>query len=178
MDAQRVAALYRLGVISSEEIKGYASACLEAGRWSPAIDDIVSAAQPIMSEVGPALEVVLAEEGVEIPDTEEAIWVVLRGYLDEIASGAVPPRAGMQRVISDVYDAADLHERTKEYVGDSHGLERLIGSFYGYDDLEERPTEVSVDGLYGEAAIEALGRHIVQLAQDWLRNHGADVEQR
>ena len=171
MDPQRVAAQYRLGVISSDEIKDFASACLDAGQWSAAIDDIVTSAQPIMSDVGPALEQILAEQGVEVPDSEAAIWALLRFYLGDIASGAVPPRAGMQRVMEDVYYAADLYERTDKYVGDSHGLEKLIGNYYAYDDLEERPNEVSCDGLYGQAAIDALGKHIVEQARDWVEQH-------
>ena len=150
----------------------FAAACLDAGQWSSAIDDIVTSPQPIISEVGPALEQVLADQGVGIPDAEAAIWALLRFCLGDIASGAVPPRAGLQRVMEDVYYAADLSERTDKYVGDSHELEKLIGYYYAYEDLEGRPTEVSCDGLYGQAAIDALGRHIVESSRDWMRRHG------
>jgi hypothetical protein len=174
MDAKRVAARYRLGVLSNEEIKDYALTSLERGRWSPAIDDIVSATHPIRSEVGPALETLLAEQGVEIPDTEEAVWVVLRGHLGDIASGAIPPKVGMERVMSEVCDPAGLHARTRRFLGDSHGLEHLIGAFYAYDDLLERPSEVSMGGRFGEAAFDAWGRQVIDLARDWLLRHGSD----
>ena len=48
-------------------------------------------------------------------------------------------------------------------------------SFYFYDDLEARPGEVSFEGLYGEDAMKALDRAVVDSAREWRIRHGACV---
>ncbi len=44
---------------------------------------------------------------------------------------------------------ANIYEKTKDVVGDSHGLETLIGAYYQYDDLNEQLSRECESGKRG-----------------------------
>jgi hypothetical protein len=92
--------------------------------------------------------------------------------LQAIASGDLPPRQGMYRVVNELYHPHISKQPAREYVGDQRGLQHLVGAFYAYDELYERPTEVSFEGFYGPAAVPAFDRHVKQLANEWLQQNG------
>lgn len=173
LDWVRIAARYRLGLMTSQDIKDTAIALARAGHWSSAIDDIYSSPNPIMSDVGPAFETILRDEGVELAEEEEARVILLREYLADIADGTVPPRLGMDRIMLEIYDPLHDERESILYVGEALGIEHLVGDYYSYDELDERPDEVSCDGHFGEAAIKALDAHIVETAKSWLQKNKA-----
>jgi hypothetical protein len=159
------AARYRLGKASPESLRSLAEALLAEGH-----DEAVKLAiveEPTMADVGPLFEEMCAELGQPIPSVPEAVDIVIRATLQAIADGSVDPEPGVKELV-DVY--AFLREQASPggYVGESHGIEGLVAARWGYDDLRERPTELSIDGKYGEAAIPLLDADVRRLANEWL----------
>jgi len=166
------AARYVMGTLPSWELPKIADAVLDQGFYSPAIGELATTRHPVMADAGPLFERALQELHTELPAPEDAVWILLRHHIGRIAAGDVAPRDGL-RVVLDLYNRADLYNKSREYVGDSHGIQQLIGYFWGYDDLDERPREVSFDGRYGADAFQALDQEVVRLAHQWLGEHGA-----
>jgi hypothetical protein len=134
-----------MGTLPSWELREIADAVLDQGFYSPVIGELATMRHPVMANAGPLFERALQELHTEMPSREDAVWILLRHHIGRIASRDVSPREGLRFVV-DVYYLTDLYDKSREYVGDSHGIQQLIGYFWGYDDLEERPREVSFDG--------------------------------
>ena len=76
--------------------------------------------------------------------------------------------------MDDVYSrhlAADTNAGTDYYVGESADLQSFIGAYWDYDELRTRPTEISLDGKFGEEAIALHDQRVKVLARDWLNRH-------
>ncbi len=165
------AARYVLGSIPSEELKRAADQALDAGIVSPSLSELACIIHPIMSETGPLFEAMLGGLSIQLPSKEEAIWIVLRHWLTEISQGRLDPMDGMARVISEVYDQANLHERTKNYVGDSHDLQGLIGNYIAVDDGDI--ARIASYGSHDETELLNETRtNMVRQAKEWLAKHG------
>jgi hypothetical protein len=121
-----------------------------------------------ISEAGPVFERLCTELGQPIPPLDRAIDIVTAAILREIVGGSVVAEVGLQRLMDDVYWPHLSAETGLEYVGESHGLQNLIGAYWSYSELRSRPTELSIDGRFGEAAIPLLDRNVNQLASEWL----------
>jgi hypothetical protein len=169
------AAKHALDVLESQEIPQLADDALNAGLYSDSLAKLYDVRDPVMADVGPLFESALKELGVGIPTQEDAIFVLLRHYARCILEGVLRPREGLGRIREDVYDPADLHARSKEYTGDSHGIQKLMACYWGYEDLEERPDEVSFAGKFGQEAVAALDEEVVNLATAWHRQHSGIV---
>jgi len=129
--------------------------------------------RPTMADAGPLFESALQELGVPIPSQDDAAWTLLRYHIGRIAGGEVAPRQGLRAILEDVYYPAQLHAQRERYGADVYDVGSFHASFYSYDDLEARPSEVFFDGLYGEDAMKALDRAVVDLAREWRIRHGA-----
>ena len=165
------AAQYVLGSVPSEELKRAADQALDAGVVTPSLAELACIIHPIMSETGPLFEAMLRELSIQVPSKEEAIWIVLRHWLTEISEGRLDPMDGMARVMSEVYDPANLHGRTKSYVGDSHDLQGLIGNYYTVDDGDI--ARIASYGLHDETKLLKETRmNMVRQAKEWLAKHG------
>lgn len=171
LNLQLAAALYQLGLLPSSEFPSIAIAALEAGCDGIALCELSCEQRPTLSEHGTVFEQALRDCSVTIPSTDAAVDIVLRHYLRSIASGDLPPREGMYRVVNDLYNPHIAKHPVRQYVGDQRDLQDLIGAFYSYDDLCERQTEVSFEGFYGPAAIPSYDRYVRQLAGEWLQQH-------
>ncbi|MDH5741730.1 MAG: hypothetical protein OEY77_15540, partial [Nitrospira sp.] len=73
-------ARYVLGSAMSWELPEIADAFINNGPGTPAIAELATMRNPTMVEAGPLFERVL-----QIPSREEAIWILLRHYLQGIA---------------------------------------------------------------------------------------------
>jgi hypothetical protein len=166
-DIRHFAVRYRLGLQDTESLVRAADTLLAEGHSEPAIVELSILESPIMAEAVPVFERACAELGVTVPSKDEAIDELLRGYLESVASGAIPPRDGLSAVMREVYFPHFASEPSKKYVGDSRGMEHLIGAYWAYDDLTERP-ECSWDGKYGAEAIASWEQSVRQYARDWL----------
>ncbi len=164
-----VAARYRLGLESGESLRSLGEVLLADGHDEAVRLAIVE--NPVMADVGPWFEEVCAELGQPIPPLSEAVDLVATEILREIVDGAVAPEVGLRELVDDVYSAIRDQDQPGAYAGESHGLQDLIGARWGYDDLRDRPTELSIDGKFGEAAILALDENVRRYAHQWLADH-------
>ncbi len=110
----------------------------------------------------------LAELGITLPSKDDAVWILLCHHISQIANGTVSPLEGMQAVEKYSFD---FYEMTKEYVGDSHDIHEMYGMFWNYEDIRECPDEVSVNGKFGEDAVDELDRFMVEKAREWVGKH-------
>jgi hypothetical protein len=163
------AARYVLGDLPSWEMPQFADRLAELDICSTAISDLATMREPIMSDAGPLFEQILRESAIDLPSVDESLEIVLRLYVSQIASRVIGPRPGL-RSIANIYYSANLYDRSRHDVGDSHGLEHLLASFYLYDDTEE----CSLEDKNGPEAHRALDEDVVRQANDWLEAHGRE----
>ncbi len=177
MSIELLAARYRLGLATAQDAVQSAVCALLEGRDSESLrilsgEILADESSVSIRELGSLLERTLQELDVALPDTEGAYWIVLRHHLSQIAGGEVSPRAGTEAIIAEVYMPRDNTQSDEEYAGESLGIAQLLGNYWSFDELEARPDEVSVDGLFGAAALDALEAHMRADAEKWLAIHG------
>jgi hypothetical protein len=162
------AARYRLGRETGDSLRALGEELLSKG-----CDQAVGLAiveDLSMFEVAPVFERLCADLGVPIPARDQAIEIVTTAILRNIVDGVLAPEAGLQHLMDDVY-LPHVRAEDAEYVGDSRGLQYLIGAYWSYDELRKRPTELSIEGRFGEAAVPLLDDDVRRLASDWLGAH-------
>jgi hypothetical protein len=164
------AARYALGLITSEELHQAADNALDHGLYSYSLGELATISQPMMAEVGPLFEAVLRELSIPLLSKEDATDLLLKRYIRLIVEETTPPHQGLDHIF-DLYDTTIVHEKVSQYVGDSRGIHHLLGAYYAYDDLRERPGEVSYEGKFGQDAIDALDRRVVELAIEWNQEY-------
>jgi hypothetical protein len=164
-----VAARYRLGLESGESLRSLGEVLLADGHDEAVRLAIVE--NPVMADVGPLFEEVCAELGQPIPPLSEAVDTVITAILRGIVDGTIVPERGLTELVDDVYAVVRDQDKPGGYAGESRGLQHLIGARWGYDDLRDRPTELSIDGELGEAAIPLLDDNVRRYASDWLAAH-------
>jgi hypothetical protein len=165
------AARYRLDRETGESLRDLGVVLLSAGREGAVslaiVDDLA------MAEVGPVFERVCRELGQAIPSADEAVDIVIRALLSDIALEAVPPRAGLQRLMDDVgrHVTDETASEPYRFAGESRALQHLVGAYWSYDELRTRPRELSIDGKFGDDAIALLDQKVIGFARDWLDEH-------
>jgi hypothetical protein len=168
------AARYRLGRVSGESLVALAEQLLGEGHNEAVKLAIAEDLDPVTWQVGPLFEDLCSQLGQPIPDPHDAADIVATAILRDIVDGSLAPEAGLTQLMDDVYwpHVSDEDESGIGHcVGESHGLQHLIGAYWSYDDLRQRPTELSIDGRFGEAAIALLDENVEAFARDWLDGH-------
>ena len=168
---QLIAGRYRLGLANGEDLVGVADALLEGGQSDDAVIELASLSNPIMSEAGPLFENMCSKLSVVIPNSADAISMVLHESMLTIVSDQSATRRELTHLVRNIYYPILSKEHSTKYVGDSRGLENLIGAYWMYDEVHERPNEVSFQGKYGQEALLLLDKHVRQLANEWLQRH-------
>jgi len=172
MDLRIAAAQYVVGNLQSWDLPPIADKVLAAGHYSAALGELATSRDPTMADVGPLFEQALADFNIPRPSRDEAVGILLRYYVQRIASGAVTARQGLKPLM-ELYDLADLHKQSREFAGDAYGLQHLVGAYWAYDDLDGRSNEVSYWGRYGAEAVEALNEDVVRWATEWCAQYCA-----
>ncbi len=168
------AAKYQLGRQTGEALRDLGVALLSEGHDQAVRLAIVE--DLTMAEVAPIFERVCREMGQAIPPLDQSIDIVIAAQLSEIAEGRVGPEMGLRQLMEDVVSphvTAESEAGQYTFAGESRGLQHLVGAYWGYDELRARPTEVSLDGRFGDEAIELLDEEVVGFARDWLRGSGS-----
>jgi uncharacterized protein (DUF433 family) len=159
------------GLAFPHELQQAANAALNVGLYSPSLADAAVFLEERLSDISPAFQLALRELHITIPESrEDRCWMLLRYYIGQIANRHVSPHEGLAPLMNDVYFGFGLYEQSTNYVGDSHDIQELVGAYY---DLLERPHEVSYNGLYGRAAVDAFDASVVAQCVSWLDRHPA-----
>jgi hypothetical protein len=98
MDTKLAAARWSLGYLSSEDLPQIALVWLQAGLDSPTTRILAADSQPIMSEVGPMFERVLAEHGIQVPTPALATIQLAQHVAHEIIVGIKAPHVGASEI--------------------------------------------------------------------------------
>ncbi len=159
MDLKKTIARYKLNLVTGEELRAAADQALEEGLFAPALSDLAFAAGLYLEEYRSMFEKALTELKIPIPSEEEAVWCVLKYYVNGVADGRIQPREGMRRITVEIVNVY-LYRKSKEHLGDSHGLGKLIGAYYSYDDVEKQDEIMAID------------LEIIQSAKDWINTYG------
>jgi hypothetical protein len=162
------AARYRLGLQRGQSLRDLGVALLSDGHDAAVrlaiVDDLT------MASVGPVFERVCRELKQPIPSVDQAIDIVTRALLGDIAQEAIAPEAGLKRLMDDVV-RPHIDDETARFAGESRGLQHLVGAYWSYDELRGRPTEISIDGKFGDEALSLLDQQVIGFARDWLDQH-------
>ncbi|MEM8543927.1 MAG: hypothetical protein AAGF66_08050 [Cyanobacteria bacterium P01_H01_bin.119] len=162
---------HRLGLATCSELRQIADSALEAGIYSPSLVDAALDAEEELWEIGTAFEKALTELGITLPTSqEECCWEILSHHIEQIANKEVEPLKGLEELMK-VYRGCQIHEQSKDYVGDSHDIHYLVGAYWGYDELFERPQEITYKELKAEAAFLELDADVINMCKVWLGKH-------
>lgn len=164
------AALMRFEQLDTKKVQEIFDSLMNDGMFYDEFVDIAYPKSNHLADFIPSFEAALRKLNCNIPvDQERAVWVILKFHVRNITNGAIDPLEGLKHIMNDAYWSYDFHNKTKKFLGDSHGIEYLIGLYWEYDDMMERPNEISWNDKYGEEAIIEVKKDIVKLAQEWLK---------
>jgi hypothetical protein len=104
---------------------------------------------------------------IELPDVDDAAWIMLEHHIGAIAHGRIEPEPGVRLVIEEVFRPAGLARRSRRSAGDSHGLVRLVELQDSYDDILGYERRNGARDLR-RSQVDAL---VVAAAQDWMHLH-------
>lgn len=169
-----VAARYSLGAAQSDELRQIADQALDSGVYSSSLAEMAGCSTPILSDIGPLFEAALEELAIILPGENDAIEILVRHHLKSVVHGSVRPRDGLERIMEDVYYPAKIHEKSKQFDGDSHGLEKLIGAYWSYDDVGEQLGREFLSGDHRDFdGFRDLDRDTIKFAKVWLSDHSS-----
>ena len=118
--------LWALGRLPSEQLPEVATDWLAKGFDSPSLRQLAGVGSPVMSEVGPLFEKVLAELEVTTPKKEEALMFLARDYAQQIVEGTVSPYEGARKIWWQVTNAFNKpRQLLLTFVGAASELEEL-----------------------------------------------------
>ena len=148
--------LWALGRLPSEQLPEVATDWLAKGLDSPSLRQLAGVGSPVMSEVGPLFEKVLAELEVAAPNKEEALMFLDRHYAQQIVEGTVSPYEGAQKIWWQV---------TNAFKKPSQLLLTFVGAASELEDLPERTLQ---DGYDRNKYASELESTIVSSARELL----------
>jgi len=93
-----ILALWKTGILLSEDVASYASALAESGDASPAIEELSWLSKPIASELEPLLSRATRALGEIPPSPEAAAWRSAYIVAEWISAAEVSPRVGAQHM--------------------------------------------------------------------------------
>lgn len=162
------AAKYIFGRSNIDKMREIINSLVKNGVYYDTFYDVLYPDNYVIDVIGPAFERSLRSLGITIPDYEGSVWIIIHYYLQRIVSGETDPYEGLYELMLEVYWDYDFYSKTNNYLGDSHGIQDLVGLYWGYDDFMERSAEVSLNGKYGDEAVEELKKEIFAEAQKWV----------
>ncbi|MDD2319351.1 MAG: hypothetical protein PHO83_04790 [Geobacteraceae bacterium] len=127
------------GLRPIESFPDLATEALGEGTDTPSLR-ILAGLTPVQKnndEIREYLQKSLHELSVNWPSEEEATWMLLRHYIDEIIDERIEPHAGLHTIIWDIYHRMRWSESDQHYAGDCIKIEKLYGLCDTYDDLSE-----------------------------------------
>lgn len=160
------AALYSFGHLNTQDMQKIIDGLLNEGTYADEFLDVIYPDYDTREEVGAAFKRSLKALGIVAPNYEEAVWTILRHYVSRIANQEIDALDGLKELMREM--DYNFHAKTKKYLGDSHGVEYLIGLYWDYYDVLEKPTEISINGKYGEEAIGEIKKEILIEAEKWV----------
>ena len=165
------AAQLALGNASAADLKSAASSAVDAGAMTPDLAALATLRDDTLAEAEPLFRRALADLQMSLPSLDEAVWLLLRREVQGIADGSIEAEAGLKRIMVLFYDA-DLHQKSHELVGDSHGIEHLVGLYWELHDIEAHRTEVDFNRRY-DGQLRQLSEDAIVRARKWLIEHAA-----
>jgi hypothetical protein len=148
--------LWALGRLPSDQLPQVATDWLTEGLDSPSLRQLAGVGSPVMSEVGPLFEKVLAELEIVAPKKEAALVLLGRHYAQQIIEGAIPPYKGARSIWWEVTNAIDKPGQL---------LLTFVGAASELEDLPERTLEDGHDRTTYARELEAT---IVASARELL----------
>lgn len=161
-------ALYQLDMLKSSDLVEVAEEWLMQDFDSPSIVTLAGVMNPVMSEVGPLFESCLEELGIQIPDENRSVKIVLHRYLEQIKSGTVTPFDGMRSIDEDIYRRV-WFEGCEEYVGEILGLEHMYKWYRELQDAADGSMLSYYNDLPKEVAIRKFEEHLKEEAEKVLK---------
>lgn len=159
-----------LGRVHSWEIPPVADRALMNRVYTPALAELATLPDPIMSDVAPLLRRAMEELGLALPSRTDAAWQLARSCMERLASGEWPPDRIVEELIWLVDDVADVLP-TRSYVGDGLDAAELIGMFWTYlgEDFGDPENHRAAIEARRPGLLDSLARE----ARAWLERHPA-----
>jgi hypothetical protein len=170
-----LAAKFGLGILDPDSIQGAIDNLMDEGIYHDDFLEVMDLKAPRMDQVIQPFLRTLKRLGIEAPEKEEAVWLLIDHHTSRIAMQKVEAIEGLKQLKTDIYKGYNLQTLTKKYVGDSHGIEHLIGLYWGYQEMLERPNEVTYGGMTGSEGIEKIECEIVLEAKRWKKKYSPSL---
>ena len=159
-ELQRAASQFLLDLLTSEDLVKIADNALINGTYSPALAQLATARNPIMSDVGPLFLKAIEELGGELPTRLTATRIALTAILQKISARELPPRHTLAQILP-------LDDRTSRG-DDPLGITQFVGFYWAYDYLECSPDFVTYNDVPVPQALEELDKDVIRAANAWL----------
>jgi hypothetical protein len=134
-------ALYKLDLISSENMPDLATSALEQGYDSPSLRILAGLIPSLDSswEINTYLEKALIELNISELSSSMACLILIRYYLQQIIDGDISPFEGLEKVIKNIYYNSQFQTHKLELANENYrhnylGIEIFYGLYYQYDD--------------------------------------------
>jgi hypothetical protein len=108
--------------------------------------------------------------GAQLPDMEQAAWVLLEYHIGAIAHGRVEPEEGMRLVVEEVFRPACLARASRRRPGDSHDIDRLLALQDTHDDMRRSEERNGTPDLR-KSQVDA---QVTLAAKEWMLRHASD----
>ena len=182
MNLHLIAAKVVLGNTDSDEIVEIANESLdEIFGKSPEVEsnsliDLAISTDLSREDASGLLQRSFTELELVWPSFDAAASNLIAYWLRKITERQVTPRDGMQILYYEVFPLVEERKPSKKYVGDGVGLEQLFGLYHSYDDVHGIPNAGDVPSLSPEEAIREIDGRIIELGQEWIDSHCADIK--
>lgn len=162
----------RIGIqsVATETVLEIADELLMAGVYDDSLLAVVDAQPKTQEEVIPPFCEFLLRSGIEVPERERAIELLLAHYIRRIATSPNDPFTPLNELINDIWRDHGFDHYPGSRLGESHGIYHLIGHYWTHDWMLDDPQSATYNGKSGAEAFDELKKEIVRRARLWMRN--------
>jgi hypothetical protein len=134
MDWRLEIARVEFGIKAFEDMPGIAAEALAEGMDSESLRKLAGLEGGDAFDIQKYLASTLQELGIMPPSRDEAAWILINYFLDEILASKIDTYDGLHTIFWKIYFEA-WHAKDSKYVGDYGGLEKLYGLYDTYNEL-------------------------------------------
>lgn len=163
-------ALFKLGKLSSDDIKSLADTWLCDGVFTDGLNELSGAQNLIMADIAPIFEKAMEELNVPSITKFDAANVIVKKKLEKIASNSLDPEEGATFLYWHVHHEITDEYPDKDYVGDNLGLESVFCWLREIWDCKDGSMILYHTDLPRDQAEIKFREHLVEEAENWLKN--------
>jgi len=118
-------AKFEFGFLHTENLPDLAEIALEEGLDSPSLRILAGLSKIETDAIHDYWRRATGELAIDYPSREQAAWILIRHFIEQIISNQIDPHDGIHLIIWDIYHKMDWNKKNIKYAGDSIGIQKL-----------------------------------------------------